>query len=100
MEKKGKPVPTNDIWIAAAGFQHGLKLFSGGFFRHTGRCIEKAETLKQASIDTDMEKVDKIIMEIRVMDPELADSLAVLAEEFEYGKILDGLEGLRKSKHE
>ncbi len=95
MGKKGKPVPTNDIWIAVAGFQHGLKLFSGA-----GRCIEKAETLKQASIDTDMEKVDKIIMEIRVMNPELADSLAVLAEEFEYGKILDGLEGLRKSKNE
>ncbi len=26
--KKGKPIPTNDIWIAAVAFQHGLKLFS------------------------------------------------------------------------
>ncbi|MCP4134020.1 MAG: type II toxin-antitoxin system VapC family toxin [bacterium] len=26
--KKGKPIPTNDIWIAAVAFQHGLKLFT------------------------------------------------------------------------
>jgi len=24
----GKPVPTNDIWIAAAAFQNGLRLFT------------------------------------------------------------------------
>ena len=24
----GSPIPTNDIWIAACAFQHGLKLFS------------------------------------------------------------------------
>jgi len=24
----GTPIPTNDIWIAAVGFQHGYKLFS------------------------------------------------------------------------
>lgn len=24
----GKPIPTNDIWIAACAFQHGLKLYS------------------------------------------------------------------------
>jgi len=24
----GKPIPTNDIWIAACAFQHGLRLFS------------------------------------------------------------------------
>jgi len=24
----GKPVPTNDIWIAAVAFQNGLKLFA------------------------------------------------------------------------
>jgi len=24
----GKPIPTNDIWIAACAFQQGLKLFS------------------------------------------------------------------------
>jgi len=26
----GKPIPTNDMWIAACAFQHGLKLFSVG----------------------------------------------------------------------
>ena len=24
----GRPIPTNDIWIAAVAFQHGLKLFT------------------------------------------------------------------------
>jgi len=28
LKKKGKPIPTNDIWIAALAFQHGLALFS------------------------------------------------------------------------
>ncbi len=28
LKKAGKPIPTNDIWIAAVAFQHGLKLFS------------------------------------------------------------------------
>ena len=28
LRKKGKPIPTNDIWIAAVAFQRGLKLFS------------------------------------------------------------------------
>jgi len=28
LRKLGKPIPTNDIWIAAIAFQHGLKLFS------------------------------------------------------------------------
>ncbi len=28
LRKIGKPVPTNDIWIAAAAFQNGLKLFT------------------------------------------------------------------------
>jgi tRNA(fMet)-specific endonuclease VapC len=26
--KKGKPIPTNDIWIAATAKQHNLKLIS------------------------------------------------------------------------
>ena len=26
--KKGKPIPTNDIWIAASAKQHGLPLFT------------------------------------------------------------------------
>lgn len=28
LRKAGTPVPTNDIWIAAVAFQHGLKLFT------------------------------------------------------------------------
>jgi tRNA(fMet)-specific endonuclease VapC len=28
LKKAGTPVPTNDIWIAAVAFQHGLKLFT------------------------------------------------------------------------
>jgi predicted nucleic acid-binding protein len=28
LRKKGKPIPTNDVWIAAQAFQHGLALFS------------------------------------------------------------------------
>ena len=28
LRKIGKPVPTNDIWIAALAFQNGLKLFT------------------------------------------------------------------------
>ena len=28
LKKAGTPIPTNDIWIAAVAFQHGLKLFT------------------------------------------------------------------------
>jgi len=28
LREMGKPIPTNDIWIAACAFQHGLKLYS------------------------------------------------------------------------
>jgi tRNA(fMet)-specific endonuclease VapC len=28
LKESGHPIPTNDIWIAACAFQHGLKLFS------------------------------------------------------------------------
>ena len=28
LRKGGQPIPTNDIWIAAVAFQHGLKLLS------------------------------------------------------------------------
>lgn len=28
LRKKGKPIPTNDIWIASVALQHGLKIFS------------------------------------------------------------------------
>ena len=28
LREKGTPIPTNDIWIAAAAFQHSMRLFS------------------------------------------------------------------------
>ena len=28
LKKKGTPIPTNDIWIAAAAFQYGLQLYT------------------------------------------------------------------------
>ncbi len=28
LKKAGTPIPTNDIWIAAVSFQHGLKLYT------------------------------------------------------------------------
>ena len=28
LKKKGKPIPTNDIWIAASAMRHGLALFT------------------------------------------------------------------------
>jgi tRNA(fMet)-specific endonuclease VapC len=28
LKKTGKPIPTNDIWIAAIAFQYGLQLFT------------------------------------------------------------------------
>ncbi|MCK4467019.1 MAG: type II toxin-antitoxin system VapC family toxin [Desulfobacterales bacterium] len=28
LKENGKPIPTNDIWIASVALQHGLKLFS------------------------------------------------------------------------
>lgn len=28
LRKDGTPIPTNDIWIAATAFQHGLKLYT------------------------------------------------------------------------
>ncbi|MFH0787155.1 MAG: type II toxin-antitoxin system VapC family toxin [Pseudomonadota bacterium] len=28
LRKKGQPIPTNDIWIAASAFQHNLALFT------------------------------------------------------------------------
>ncbi|MCP4692094.1 MAG: response regulator, partial [Desulfobacterales bacterium] len=48
--------------------------------------------LERAAIDTDMEKVDDIVMEVRAIKPDLADMLAALADEFEYGKIIKLLE--------
>ncbi len=28
LRKKGRPIPTNDIWIASVAFQHGFSLFT------------------------------------------------------------------------
>jgi hypothetical protein len=28
LRKKGQPIPTNDIWVAASAFQHNLALFT------------------------------------------------------------------------
>ncbi len=28
LKKKGNPIPTNDIWIAAVAFQHGLPIYT------------------------------------------------------------------------
>ena len=28
LRKKGHPIPTNDIWVAASAFQHNLALFT------------------------------------------------------------------------
>lgn len=28
LRKKGRPIPTNDLWIAASALQHGLALYS------------------------------------------------------------------------
>ena len=28
LRKQGTPIPTNDLWIAATAFQHGMKLFT------------------------------------------------------------------------
>jgi tRNA(fMet)-specific endonuclease VapC len=28
LKQQGRPIPTNDIWIAASAIQHGLRLFS------------------------------------------------------------------------
>ena len=40
LRKKGRPVPTNDLWIAAAALQHGYALFSlDGHFREMDNLI-------------------------------------------------------------
>ncbi len=28
LKRTGSPIPTNDIWIAAAAFHHGLRLYT------------------------------------------------------------------------
>jgi len=40
LKKDGTPIPTNDIWIAASAFQHGLQLYSfDKHFRHIAGLI-------------------------------------------------------------
>ncbi len=40
LRAQGTPIPTNDIWIAAVAFQHGLKLFTRDqHFRHVAGLV-------------------------------------------------------------
>ena len=40
LRARGTPIPTNDIWIAATAFQHGLKLFTRDrHFRHVAGLV-------------------------------------------------------------
>lgn len=35
LRRKGRPIPSNDIWVAASAREHGLVLFTrDGHFRH------------------------------------------------------------------
>jgi len=45
--------------------------------------------LEQASIQGDSATIERVIEDIRAYDAALADGLAVLADEFEYGKVLE-----------
>ena len=37
LRRRGRPIPTNDMWIAATALQHGLAVFSyDGHFREVG----------------------------------------------------------------
>lgn len=39
LRRKGRPIPTNDIWIAASALQHGYALFSyDGHFQYVDGC--------------------------------------------------------------
>ncbi len=49
---------------------------------------ELVRRLKQAAMDTNMDDVDGIVEEIREIKPNVADSLAAFAIDFEYGKIV------------
>ncbi|MCF8128655.1 MAG: type II toxin-antitoxin system VapC family toxin [Deltaproteobacteria bacterium] len=42
LKKKGTPIPTNDIWIAAVAFEHGLPLYTMDqhFFRVEGLLLK------------------------------------------------------------
>ena len=41
LRRRGRPIPTNDMWIAATALQHGLTLFShdGHFHEVTGLSV-------------------------------------------------------------
>ncbi len=54
---------------------------------------ELVRRLKQAAMDTNMDNVDGIVEEIREIKPWLAEGLAALAVDFEYGKIVEMIEG-------
>jgi tRNA(fMet)-specific endonuclease VapC len=43
LRAKGKPIPENDIWIAAAGLQHGLTLLTrDAHFQHVDDLVAEA----------------------------------------------------------
>lgn len=48
LRRRGKPIPTNDLWVAATALEHGAALFSydGHFDAVDGlRCGQSVETL-------------------------------------------------------
>jgi tRNA(fMet)-specific endonuclease VapC len=52
LRKKGKPIPTNDLWIAATAQQYGLSVFSyDTHFEYVSdlRTISKPEDLTQSN---------------------------------------------------
>jgi hypothetical protein len=56
--------------------------------------------LKQAAIQGGMDAIERIIEIIRSNDAALADGLKVLADEFEYGRIVGAIEKSRGEENE
>jgi hypothetical protein len=52
------------------------------------------ESLKQAATIGDMDQIEKLIAAIRPHSPDIADTLAEFADNFEYNAILRHLSGL------
>jgi tRNA(fMet)-specific endonuclease VapC len=45
LKRKGKPIPTNDLWVAASAMRHGLALFTydGHFDNIDGLILHKGD---------------------------------------------------------
>ena len=59
LRKKGKPIPTNDLWIAATAKQHGLSVFSyDTHFEYIAdlKTISKLEDIAQSKERADYSK--------------------------------------------